>query len=349
MELRMLAGLHRGAALELGKEALALGASPEAEIMLADPGVASLHLRISCQGAVFVLVPEDGDVFDEQGQPLTDPIELTAGSRFRVGEAWIGFFETGEPWRTWMPPVHAVAPAVMSEDAAAGPETGSAGQDMARVNGRFLDIGRHWASLPPAWRRLAMLAVIGLLLMLIALVSMVHAFFAKGAPRRDDHLPPALPAVAASASASRSPLAAAAAAEASLPLAKPAAPSALADIFRRKLAERELTERIDLDLGERQWKIRASLDTDEQGRLQRLLKSFRQTYHPDFPIDLALVAPRDLLPFKIVEVTFGKNANVVTDSGRRLYVGDVADGYRLAEVNPSRLVFSGLHRIEVAW
>ena len=47
--------------------------------------------------------------------------------------------------------------------------------------------------------------------------------------------------------------------------------------------------------------------------------------------------------------TTGKYANIVTDGGKRMFVGDVVDGYKLVSVDKSKLVFTGKLRIEFAW
>ena len=132
------------------------------------------------------------------------------------------------------------------------------------------------------------------------------------------------------------------------PLAtRPASPEKLAEEFTRALAERELKDRLELSLKPDRWEVRGSLEPDEQQRFERLLVRFIETRKPEFAIHVNLVAPSDLLPFKIVEVITGKGAGVVTDGGERLQVGDSHQGWRLAAVEPGKLVFVGRQRVEI--
>ena len=59
MELRMLSGLHRGATLELEEDSsvLAIGTSPNADVLMADPGIARLHCRLSRQAKRWHIQP----------------------------------------------------------------------------------------------------------------------------------------------------------------------------------------------------------------------------------------------------------------------------------------------------
>ena len=129
---------------------------------------------------------------------------------------------------------------------------------------------------------------------------------------------------------------------------RPASPARLADEFVRALAERELTQQLDLQLSPDHWDIRGSLDPEEQQRFERLLVRFTETRKPDFPINVTLMSPTELLPFKVIEVVTGAGASVVIDSGDRLHVGDSYQGWRLSAVESGKVVFVGRQRVEVA-
>jgi type III secretion protein D len=128
----------------------------------------------------------------------------------------------------------------------------------------------------------------------------------------------------------------------------PPSPAKLADEFTRALAERELRDRLDLQLQPNQWEIRGSLDGDERQRFERLLVRFIETHKPTFPIKVSLVTPAELLPFKVVEVITGKGASVVTESGDRLQVGEAIQGWKLVSIDAAKVVFLGKQRVEVA-
>ncbi|HEX3139070.1 MAG TPA: FHA domain-containing protein [Rhizobacter sp.] len=125
-------------------------------------------------------------------------------------------------------------------------------------------------------------------------------------------------------------------------------PAKLAEEFTRALVERDLRDRLDLQLHPDHWEIRGSLDADERQRFERLLVRFTETRKPGFPIKVGLVTPAELLPFKVVEVITGKGAAIVMDSGERLQVGEAYQGWKLVSVDAAKVVFSGKQRVEVA-
>ena len=128
----------------------------------------------------------------------------------------------------------------------------------------------------------------------------------------------------------------------------PLSPAKLAEEFTRALVERDLRDRLDLQLQPDHWEIRGSLDGDERQRFERLLVRFTETRKPNFSIKVSLVTPAELLPFKVVEVITGKGAAVVTDGGERLQVGEAYQGWKLVSVDAAKVVFSGKQRVEVA-
>jgi type III secretion protein D len=326
MELRMLSGLHRGAVLELGNDAIALGASHMADVILADPGVADLHLRVVKNGDVYQLCPVDGEVVAEDGRILDEPADIVRGTRFRVGEIWIGFFDADDPWDQVLP---SLVPAyhAMPEPEPEAPKT------------RKEQIAEWWRDLRASKVKMAGAAAM-LLALVLAIAWIVAAVYLRSGtnarmtakegekgkdgvqvfgmgPNGNDR-----------AAGTREKL------EAEL---------------RRMLAERELLDRIDIVYGDDVWDIRGSLDTEEQGRLERTLAKFNKAYQPPFGLRASVVPVKDMLPFKVTQVTTGKYANIVTDGGKRMFVGDVVDGYKLVSVDKTKLVFVGKLRIEFAW
>lgn len=125
-------------------------------------------------------------------------------------------------------------------------------------------------------------------------------------------------------------------------------PAKLAEEFTRALGERELKDRLELQLEPDLWQISGSLEPEERLRLERLLVRFIETRSPDFPIEVKLVSPAELLPFKVVELVTGKTAFIVTDSGERLQIGDVHQGWRLVALDAGKATFDGKQRVEIA-
>lgn len=307
MELRILSGLHRGGVLELDADAgqLTLGASPQADVPLADAGIAAIHCRLALRGPHWHLEPAQGRVFDARGQPVQAAVALAPGACLRVADIWIGFYAETDPWPDGTPGV------------ASASTLAAAATDEAR-GGRYPRVKASVAG--------------GVLA--IALLPVAAWFVSSAWGRVGQQLNGKVAAgpVQAAASQAESPA---------------ASPAALAEEFVRGLKERELVDRLQLSLQEDRWEIRGSLDAEEQQRFERLLVRFFQNRQPAFPIQVTLLSPAELLPFKVVEAISGKGAGIVTDGGERIFVGDTVQGYRLSSVESGKVVFTGKQRVEV--
>jgi type III secretion protein D len=123
----------------------------------------------------------------------------------------------------------------------------------------------------------------------------------------------------------------------------------LAALLRSELKERALDQQIELIETTQGWTLRGDLDVEQQTQLERLLNKFQATYRPNFEIHALILPSARLLPFKIVQVSGGANANVLTNTGKRLFPGDSWQGYRLVAINGNRLLFDGPRKLELAW
>ncbi|WP_028100958.1 FHA domain-containing protein [Pseudoduganella violaceinigra] len=133
--------------------------------------------------------------------------------------------------------------------------------------------------------------------------------------------------------------------------AVPAAPTpaALAQAFRKRLADVDMLRRFDLQLDEGAWRLKGALDEDEALRFRRILADFMKTNHIEFPVDVELGGADSLLPFQIQQLVTGNQASIVTTDGQRLYPGDEYKGVRLTAIDGNRITFSGREPIEVRW
>ncbi|RDU96947.1 FHA domain-containing protein [Trinickia dinghuensis] len=102
LELRILTGLHRGAALPLEEDTIRIGGGSENDIVLLDPGMppaASVIYR-SQEGAwqyrSYRSIQQSGDTLDATGAP--NGTALVAGARWFAGPVLIGCEEEGAPW-----------------------------------------------------------------------------------------------------------------------------------------------------------------------------------------------------------------------------------------------------------
>jgi type III secretion protein D len=234
---------------------------------------------------------------------------------------WIGFFKDGAPWPDWPPA--AIAAAQRREAASPGESRADTSAAAKPQQGLF------------SWLRKSLalcLVAAGAVLAVAGIAS--SAFERRSAPvakqeaRGTKGASDVLAAVLAGRAVSEDDL--------------------LAEL-KRQMGEQDLLQRVDFDFSADRLEMRANLDREEQERFERLLKKFDKTFHPKFEIVARIVPLKDLLPFKVVEATTGKGANVVTDSGDRLFVGDTLKGYRLAAVEPGKVTFTGRRHIEVAW
>lgn len=344
MELRMLSGLHRGAVLELDDDELVLGASDQADVIIADPGVAQLHLRILKKPEGHFLAPDEGQVESESGHILEQSVLLTNGMRFRVGDIWIGFFEADAAWG-FLPPeiVSDLSPDLQpAQGQGLQPVRSKGPADKSAPPGSADGAASASASGTPGkrvTRRSAIWGSAALLLvpMLAWLITTAHASFISeeaigaAAPTRMTALQ----------------IAKAAAAVTSAPIS---AGDRLLDDFKKTLAERELLERVDLHVQAGQgWEVRGALDAEEAARLERIASGFAETRKLSFPIHVRVVPLKDMLPFEIVEVATGAGGHIVTGDGQRLFVGDALEGYRLVSVTASKIAFTGKRRLELTW
>lgn len=316
LELRILSGLHRGAALPLDCAALLLGAGEDCDVVLADRGLAPRHARLAPGMDGWRLEPLDGEVGAGHDGAAQDRVDLAPGAPARVGEVWICLSQPDAAWQDAPQPVLVApgAPAVPAPAAPAGAPSAAPPAPRPRQ--------RQRASL----KRLVLLPF-GLVIVLCAATA--YAFTARPAGE--------LPAPATD-----------------VPVTAPApalvlAGAALRAAFERELADGQMLERFELRLGDERWDMRADLNEEEKERFERLLGRFIAAHRIGFPVDARVVPPAALLPFRIEQVLTGAQAGIVTGDGRRMFVGDEYRGTRLISMKDGRLVFAGKRKIEVQW
>lgn len=97
-ELRVLSGLHRGAALPLVGDQWVVGAAEDADLALYDPGVCARHLRLERVEQQWRLALLDGAASDAQGQPWTPTQPLPVNAPFAVAGIWLCLAPAEQPW-----------------------------------------------------------------------------------------------------------------------------------------------------------------------------------------------------------------------------------------------------------
>ncbi|KTC44327.1 type III secretion protein [Pseudomonas fluorescens ABAC62] len=297
-ELRVLDGLHQGAALPLFGEQWSIGAHGDADLVLSDPGIAERHARLRLIEANWSVQAEAGLLHGAEGQVLAQIARLLLNGVFSVGGVRLCVSPANEPWPQPAAPAP-VAPPVFNE--------------------------------PP--RRLTLSTIsnsqqkrLVSLVLAITVIFIVVGIASTGNPEAKASLMP--PVVHKQVLAS---------------------PFEVRQHLLKMLNERELSQRVSLQLINGQVALDGDVSQDEVALVSRMLSRFGEQYDSAVPV-ISRVRARDAsLPFKIVQIVGGPNGHVVLEEGSRLFVGDEVDGLRLVLIDNSKVVFDGVQRHEVRW
>lgn len=97
-ELRVLDGLHQGAALPLFGEQWSIGAHPEADLVLSDPGIAEQHALLRLVGSTWSVQAQAGLLQGVKGQVVAQITHLALGEQFGVGAIRLYVAVADQPW-----------------------------------------------------------------------------------------------------------------------------------------------------------------------------------------------------------------------------------------------------------
>ncbi|MCA1325664.1 FHA domain-containing protein [Herbaspirillum sp. alder98] len=353
-ELRILNGYHRGATLPLPEPGeRSIGADEDADVVLADPGILARHARFTLDADGWTLAAADGAIRDAHSNATPPQLALSFGEFARADHIWLTVVDDNAPWSD--PPAEPQDPP--ADSAAAGDEAaGPASDDPAAPDAiaaadlfdpheeQALDAAQAEAASETASAHPDTVADggersrHGYRLVLVAFVAAIALSGAAAYGLTSHPEVPAKEALAQQAELKRL---------ASLPRQLPADELELA--LRKRLDQVDLLNRVTLDLGPREWIIRGALGEDDAERLQRMLRAFAKSYVIDFPISVKIGNAESMLPFRISQVMTGTDPSIVTDDGRRLYVGDEYRGVRLVAVAGNQLKFAGKHALNVSW
>jgi len=382
-ELRVLNGYHRGASLPLQDEALTIGAADDADIVLADPGIESRHAELALTPSGWTLRALEGAVRDAGSNRGATVLTLAPGAFARVDHVWLSVVAQGSAWlEPPREPVDEPDESVVSGEAQTGPAQEGAAVSAEAVYTPHAAPAVADASGFLSRKRTLILAPLALagVLSAAAAYAMTRSYPPLSAADGGNMLAQALPAPSARLEMER------VAREnkmekpermLKLPKAKghgdeipqhpmkmqdPAgfkpmsstalpglSPEQLRNAFRQRLADVDLLKRFNLQLEDRFWSMQAALEEEDAERFQRMLSAFMAKHHIDFPVEVKIGNAEAMLPFKIQQVVSGINASIVTDDGRRLYVGDEYRGMKLAGIEGNQLSFTGKRSINVTW
>ena len=97
-ELRVLSGLHEGAALPLFGECWSIGADQDADLELYDPGVAARHARLHGLAGCWTVQAQEGLLQDEAGTVRAQITDLAPGRAFVIGGIRLCVADTQSAW-----------------------------------------------------------------------------------------------------------------------------------------------------------------------------------------------------------------------------------------------------------
>ncbi|MCT2417020.1 type III secretion protein [Pantoea sp. XY16] len=286
-ELRVLSGLHLGAALPLFGDKWLIGSADEADLMLSDARVAARQCELRREETQWLVQPEGGEAC---GINIEEP--------FQVADVWLCVARIDTPWAACMPPATPAKP----EEAAETPTE----------------------AVPPAAARKGILtrSIRTLTWSLMLLLTLTVTSWVLQ------------PTVAQTQITSSRPL---------------STPAALQAPLEKMLRERDLASLVKVDMHNQRLRLTGRLSKPKMQIFKRMLERFNATYTSDLPLDNQVRLLKVRLPFRIVQITTGSRANIVTDDGQRLFIGDEVDNLRLVAITSNQIEFNGRDNIKVSW
>jgi type III secretion protein D len=97
-ELRVLSGLHRGAALPLIGDEWVIGAADDTDLAMYDPGICDRHVRLSQMEGQWMLDRLDGTVIDARGDEIQQVENLQPNAPFAIAGVWLCLSPAEQPW-----------------------------------------------------------------------------------------------------------------------------------------------------------------------------------------------------------------------------------------------------------
>jgi type III secretion protein D len=117
-ELRVLNGLHHGAALPLIGERWVIGCDERQDLLLQDPGIAQRHCLLLREAEHWRLEAEDGSLIDSDGNTCDSLEILIAEQRFQLGGVQLTIMASSAGWPLIKEPPQLASSAIAYEPAA---------------------------------------------------------------------------------------------------------------------------------------------------------------------------------------------------------------------------------------
>jgi type III secretion protein D len=338
LELRILSGLQAGARVKLPNGSYRIGQGKECDVVIVGHSVEADALLLAITDDAVVATPSQAGCGFGLNDSVFEPVTLSRGQAFRVGDIWILVDLDDTPW----PPMNSwleAAEAVEAEQMRVAEEGASPVEPNDDEGEESVDPGAD-DERPLPGRRYGKWLVAGWVCILVCGAGM--AYVLTSAPLES---PPAQDANAAEsavtpASAPDGPPAAS--------TSPPSASDALAEL-NALFAEHKLDKYLAATAEEDKIRITGDLDSQQARIFEALLVPFVQKYGDGLVINASFHSPRRYLPFRVKQVVSDSMAHVVTDDGIRIFEGGVYMGYRLVSVKNHKVVFAGERSVELEW
>lgn len=295
-ELRVLTGLHRGAALPLIGERWTLGADESADLVLFDSAIKPQHCCLEWQEDGWAITGLQGQVTDIEGHRTDSMSALGLNIAFALNGVWLTIVAADTPWPS------------DDEDTTATPAADPTPAPVAK---------RRSSALPFFLGFLSAAAIVA------------TSTWAALSPA-----PKPSPAPVTQAADDKHSLASADDVEQQL---------------RQMLSDRELGHKVHVETRDQRVVLSGALTDKERARVDRMLGRFQRRFSTPLPIDNQVSSLSQSLPFEIAQITSGPMGSIVTQQGKRLFVGDQLDGLRLVSIDDHKVVFKGTQEVEVNW
>lgn len=313
-ELRVLNGLHEGAALPLSGERWQLGNAADSDLQLSDGGIKASHALLSRSAEGWMLTPLEGTVCQRHGERLSEQQLWQPGEIFAVGGVWLTLAAADEEWENSSPPpplpvASPAEPAVAAHEPIGGVQSKPASTVRRSLLAKIL----------PRWAQIFNLA--SLLLLTFTIFSWV---LQPGiAQQNGDEEPQLKPAITNN--------------------------NQLRSVLEQDLRERELYNKVQLTTTPQGITLSGELQQNQLPIVSRMVDSIRNDYQLKVALNNQTKVREAVLPFHIVQITAGPHANIVTEDGQRLFVGDERNGLRLTAITTDSVQFGGQENIAVKW
>ncbi|WLG48091.1 FHA domain-containing protein [Pseudomonas sp. FP1742] len=319
-ELRVLTGLHRGAALPLSGAEWSIGSSSDADLALYDTGIKHRHCLLRLVDSTWSLTGQEGVVTDNEGHRVEAIATLQPDTPFALNGVWLSVVSANTDWledetvtAEQAPPDK---PTIVSEQ----PDGSQEQPELLSMNAQRDETTYPQPRRQPPSLIASVLMISGLALFLgILLWAFNRQAPVPAAP------PPATKVKLADAQEVRK-------------------------VVLKMLQQRDLQNRITLTEEPGKILLHGNFAEDDLLQLtERMLLRFERQYQSPIQVQSALPVATPILPFTVAQISNGRLAHIVTNDGRRLFLGDEVDGMRLVEINDHRVIFEGERRVELSW